>query len=667
MSAAGEQLSGYDLYRRGAAAGWAPEPDRLVSEWAPENRYLSPLYAYKHGRWSNDVFPYIVEPMDCFSVHHPAQRVVFMGGRQIAKTDGLIINPIGYWMETSPGPIGILLPGEKYLKTFSKQRLTPSIEACPSLVKRMRRRTPGKAGRGSGDTIELKMFAGGLLMLVNGSSASSVRGWPLRYLLCEEADEYKGSVGDKGDPLTIAESCTDGFPNRKIGIFGNPGTYERSRIRRQFERGDQRRYFIPCPHCGHMDILTWQGTDWHGDGKGHHHRIEWDKDGDEHLPDTAHMVCGNEQCGAVVEEIHKSEMLGAGEWRPTAKGDGTVSFQLSSLYSPYGYKSWVDCAKQFLHAVKTRDEDLLRTFVNEVLGEPWLEREGAKTTPEQVLARAEDYAAEVPNGVGILAGGVDVHDDRLEVKVTGYGADFESWLIDRATLPGDPHTDVPWRLFDEYRRRVFRHESGRDVRISCIAVDSGDGEHTDAVYRRCAARRRELVYATKGGREIQKPLVPERPTRKNRWRAPLWVLCVDSGKAQVHRRLRLETPGPGYMHLPKGKVTRAYVDSMLSEVPTWKREKGRWVRVWEVVNEENHDFDLEVLTLAALHILGPGVIKNLEARAAALAVPKPPDEEEPPASAKSEPEPPSAPVPRPPARRSVPPRLRGWVRDPWRS
>src|ERR1039458_3916439 len=63
-------------------------------------------------------------------------------------------------------------------------------------------------------------------------------------------------------------------------------------------------------------------------------------------------------------------MLSWGEWRREGVGDGrTAGFHLSSLYSPVGWFSWADAAKQFVQAQK--NPALLQVFVNTVLGQTW--------------------------------------------------------------------------------------------------------------------------------------------------------------------------------------------------------------------------------------------------------------------------------------------------------
>ncbi|MFQ5558680.1 MAG: terminase gpA endonuclease subunit, partial [Acidimicrobiales bacterium] len=96
-----------------------------------------------------------------------------------------------------------------------------------------------------------------------------------------------------------------------------------SRIERDYEASDQRRFFVPCPHCGAMQWLKFD-------------RLRWQKG----QPETAEYHC--EGCDKPIAEHHKTAMLEAGEWRATADAadPNTVGYHLSALYSPIGWLSW---------------------------------------------------------------------------------------------------------------------------------------------------------------------------------------------------------------------------------------------------------------------------------------------------------------------------------------
>lgn len=587
-----------DLFAAGLAEGWAAEPEQTVSEWAQAHRILVGTSSAEPGAWRNSRTPYLVEVMDQLSASNPARRVALMAGTQIGKTEAGN-NWLGYIIHRAPGPILFVEPTVDLAKAESKQRVGPMIDATPELSARV----SDARERDSGNTILVKEFPGGVLALTGANSAVGLRRMPARYLFLDEIDAYPGDVEGEGDPIALAERRTTNFPKRKLFLVSTPTIKGVSRIEREFLASDQRRYFVPCPLCGAMDWIRWENIRW-----------------DEGQPWTARLACV--ACGGQIEEWHKTEMLSKGEWRPTSESDGrTIGFHLSALYSPLGWKSWGECAEEFL--LSKEDPFLLKTWVNTVLGETWEER-GDSVDPAAIAARLERYPAEVPAGVGVLVAAVDVQGDRLEAQVVGYGAGEESWLIAFSEFHGDPITDAPWFDLDRFLLREFEHESGRKLRVECAAIDSG-GHHTEQVYRFARPRLARRVFAVKGGSERGKPLV-SRPSEHNRYRAKLFTLCVDTGKEIALSRLRIQSPGPGFAHFPEW-IDAEYLAQLAAEKAVRKYHKGRGaVREWVKLRERNEALDLTVYSLAALHILGPIFVRSLPERAAALA--RPADESE---------------------------------------
>ena len=96
-------------------------------------------------------------------------------------------------------------------------------------------------------------------------------------------------------------------------------------------------------------------------------RLRWEKD----QPETAAYHC--EDCERSIAEHHKTAMLERGEWRATtAPTDPTaIGFHLSALYSPIGWKSWAQIAREWLAAQGS--DEMLRAARNTLLGETWVE------------------------------------------------------------------------------------------------------------------------------------------------------------------------------------------------------------------------------------------------------------------------------------------------------
>jgi phage terminase large subunit GpA-like protein len=70
--------------------------------------------------------------MDSLSSNSPVQRVIFMAGAQIGKTE-TGNNWFGYIVHHAPAPMMFVQPTMDLAKRLSKQRLAPMIEETPCL------------------------------------------------------------------------------------------------------------------------------------------------------------------------------------------------------------------------------------------------------------------------------------------------------------------------------------------------------------------------------------------------------------------------------------------------------------------------------------------------------------------------------------------------------
>jgi phage terminase large subunit GpA-like protein len=635
------------IFAEAFAAGCLPEPELTVDAWADQFRILSPEESNEPGRWKTARVPFMREILERLSVMDPVQEVVLQKGAQIGGTQAAICW-IGYIMAHAPAPTMFFAPTRELAQQTSRLRIDPMISSTPALRARVAR----QRSRDSRNTTFNKAFLGGELMMRGANSGAAFRNISARNVILDDLDGFPGEVGREGDPVTLIKKRTATFANRKILYESTPTLRGLSMIEELYKLGDRRRYCFPCPECGRMDYLTWQRMGDHAAKKDPgHYFIEWDGD----QPETARAVCGAPGCGARITEDMKPQLFALAKWVPTATPRPFItSYHLPGLWSPPGWQSWAEQVEEW---IRSQGHPLrLRGFINTVLAETYEDR-GAGAEPESILERAQregSYPAEVPNGVGLLTAAVDVHPDRLEVKVKGWGAGEESWLIALNVIEGDVETDKVWFALDEFLRRTFVHESGQKLPISCTAIDAGF--QSDIVYRFCKNRQGRRVHAVRGGQAQGEPVVG-RATTHNRYRARLYTLCTDTAKDIIYGRLAIANPGPGYLHFPTS-IDAEYAAQLTAEKGLWKYVRGRGtVRQWTKTRERNEALDLEVYALAALYILGEPVIRNLKHRAeqAAVPIPKPGG---PPYSSP----PPAAPAPR---RGPARPLRAGWVRG-WR-
>ena len=586
-----------DIYATAFLDGLRPDPALTVSEWSDEHRMLSSKASAEPGRWRTSRTPYLAEIMDCLSVYDPTQRVVFMKSAQIGGTEAGN-NWIGYVIHHAPGPMLYVLPTVEIAEKASKQRLAPMFDESPALRELI---APARS-RDSGNTLLSKEFRGGVFMMTGANSAAGLRSMPIKWLFMDEVDAYPSDVEGEGSPIALAEKRTTTFSRRKVLLVSTPTVKETSRIEIEYDRSDRRRYFVPCPHCGHMQWLRWRGfNDDTTDPRAKQYRLVWT---DTERTKPAY-VC--EDCGCHIEERHKTQMLRDGEWRPTAIGDGvTRGYHISSLYSPAGWKTWTEILREFEQASK--DPALLKTFVNTTLGEAFEEAYSARLDAEGLAKRAESYELlTVPHGGLVVTAGIDIQRNRVEIIQRAYGEGEESWLVNYQVVHGDPQRPEVWAQVLDVLDMEFTHASGAVLKTYAAGVDSGDGETTHAVYAFARDNRQRHVLAMKGQSQPGKAILGK-PTKQDinirkqtiKRGVDLWPYGSDTAKSTVYLRLRNTDPGPGTFHWPAG-LPADYWSQLTAEKQVTKMVNGFPKRVWtKKDSDRNEVLDCEGMALAAL-------------------------------------------------------------------
>lgn len=558
-----------------------PPPKLSVHQWADERLALSPEDSAEPGRYRSDRAPYQRGIMDAFS-DPKVETVVVMSSAQIGKT--LILKAIlGYHVDQDPAPILVLQPTLEMAETFSKDRLAPMVRDTLSL----RGKIADAKSRDSGNTLLHKRFPGGHITLAGANSPASLASRPIRVVLCDEVDRYPASAGTEGDPVKLAIKRTTTFWNRKIGLVSTPTVKDSSRIEMAWNESDQRRYYVPCPHCEAFQVLRWANVRW--------------PDGEPH---QAYYVCPD--CGGVIRDHHKMAMLTRGEWRAESESTKIAGFHISELYSPW--RRFGDVAADFISAKAT--PDTLKVWVNTSLGETWEEDASAKLGASDLASRAEFYpAGTAPEGVLTVVAGVDTQDNRLAVSLWGFGRDEEAWLISHQEIFGDPAQPAVWAQLDEAVLRSVPHALGGSLPVSAVAIDSG-GHYTAEVYAYARDRRAQHVFAVKGQSQRGKPPIGKPVKVDLNWRgrlhkagAEVYPVGSDTIKTTLYARLKLNEPGPGYLHF-HGEATDDYFAQLTAEKQVTRHVKGFPVRDWvKKSGARNEALDCLVYAYAAMQWL----------------------------------------------------------------
>lgn len=580
---------------KGFFDGLKPEPLLSVSQWSDAHRFLSTEASAEPGRWRTERAPYLREILDKLTVTDATEEVIVMKGAQLGFTEAGF-NFVGYVMDVAPGPILYVLPTVEVSKRNSKTRLDPMIEATPRLKAKI---APAKS-RDSGNTTLMKEFPGGALVMGGANSAATLRNMPVRYLVLDEIDAYPLDLDGEGSPIDLAIKRTATFSRKKIYKLSTPTDDETSIVKREFDNTDQRFFHVPCPHCGTMQALKFE-------------RLRWEK------KKYAGVRYYCEHCEEPIEERFKTKMLTLGQWvanKPENATQRKAGYHINSLYSPYGWYSWADAAREWEESED--DINKRKVFVNTVLGETF-KQDGESPPWENLYNRRSDYGInKAPSDVCFLTAGVDVQADRLELEIVGWCKGRTSYSIDYRVLLGDTTKPEAWEQLAKIVMEQWEHADGGLMPLAMMAVDSG--YNTTHVYDFCMKFDYTRVIPVKGQDAIGNIMVsPPRSVhtmRNGKKVNGLKVWHVNTGmiKSEVYGFLRLEqkeddTYPEGYCHFPE--YDRHYFRMITAEHLRMVTDRRGYRRYeWHKKYERNEALDCRVYARAAASVLNIDLFRD---------------------------------------------------------
>lgn len=567
------------------AAGLRPPPPLTLSQWADEYAVLSVESAAVPGRWH--AYPYQRDILDAFTDAR-IETISFMKSTRVGYTK-IIGHSVAYHIAHDPCSQMVVQPTVEDSAGYSKEEIQPMLLNTPALEGLV----SDPKSRDSSSTITRKVYPGGFVVMVGANSARGFRRISVRLVYLDEVDAYPPSAGQEGDQIKLASRRTDDHWNRKIVIGGTPTLKNFSRVERSFLLSDQRYYHLPCPLCGFFHPLEFKNLKWPEDD-----------------PARAHFVCP--QCGGAIEERHKFSMIERGRWVATADAHRHAGFRIWGAYSYNPKTTWGDIAREFLEVKK--NPDLLRTFINTVLGETW-EDEGDRIETKDIEKRSETYGRDLPNDVLLITAGADVQADRIECEIVAWGAGLESYSLEYLVLPGDPHMVETWNQLDGHLLRIWKRADGVRLRIHTAFIDSGFA--TQEVYKFTYPRQARGVFAAKGQPKAGNQLVALSKKKYKRG-LKLFNVATIGAKDKLFAFLRISEPGPGYCHFPD-HYDQEYFDMLTAEQRKTKFIKGVASYYYVKIRARNEALDCRVLALAALEKADPQwsrLARNLAAKAA---------------------------------------------------
>lgn len=539
-----------------------------------------------------------------------------------------------YFVGHKHSQVMFVQPIEEKAQEFANDYLTPAFRDSKLLSAIVRKPTKGERQ----DTWNVRLFSnGGLFRLGWASSDGTFRGRTAKELFGDEWDDDGWTpAGEKsqGDKAKLFKDRGKTRAGSRLIMWSSPLRRKTSRVWPAFEKTNQEHYFVPCPHkdCGHMQRLQWGTKDTPYGIKPHY--------GNDGVLKGAFYMC--EECQELIPDDRETRewMDEHGEWRGTATSTrrGVFGMHISALYSMAPGVSWTLLWEEWMEA--QGDPEALKHFFNSSLGLPFDDivvdqhvepGSFAETRPAPYRAEMPLWARRVTIGIDTQRGKDDPDKKdylppRHEATVVAWGPGEESAVLGHfiveATSPFD--TDAKAAL-DRIISRRWRREDGREFQAVVVAVDCS--YLIDEAISFCMeSHRARVCVPVRGENETSvklSPIVVGKPGIHAQTGRQYTVLGTRTAKNTIFRRLKIETPGPGYVHFPASLAPAhaaerypyaPYFDGLFAE-KSYHDKKG--VLHWEPINKAvtGEPWDCFVYALAAIRIAGmryPSIVAEMQ-------------------------------------------------------
>jgi terminase, large subunit len=439
-----------------------------LTDWAEATRFLPRGFTPFPGKFSWRGFEYLKEITDSLHPDAPFREVFVLKGTQVAYTVGVLENWQGFVIDKDPTSFAYINADEEMATNGFQLRLDALISQS-NIEHRIFSQHKRRGQRKTGDTRKVKEFLNGFMMAFGGKSGNKLRSNSFQYMAVDEFEGFPATLGDEGDTISHIRRRTDAYKESYKILWGStPKIDQTSLIKPLYESGDQRKYFIPCKHCGNMDFIKWRNVkfDRHENGLVD---VVYDSDG-RLKSSSVYLLC--EKCGGKMTNDDKATQIPLGQWRPTATPVDSRfrSYHLPGLYSPVGFRSWENGVAEFCLIERGGSPpEKLQNWVNTFLGETFVEL-GEKPRIESIIVREKGYSVNtLPPGAKPIFVFVtaDVQKDRIECEVVAWGRDAESWSIDYRVFEGDTSNPED-QCFQNLRSTINSQHVGFPVSLAGI-------------------------------------------------------------------------------------------------------------------------------------------------------------------------------------------------------
>lgn len=625
------------------------DPPQKIStlNYSREHRRIRNASGTGTHSWRLDKTPYLAEPME--AIDDPNVRAVIVP--KPARSGGTVVaeNHVLKCCEFGPQTdVMWYLAGPQEVASYADRTFRQIFEDHP--------RVADKIGTGASDNkLTMKKVSGRTIELLpmNAKTTTNRQGG---LIVLDEPDSYSPRFASNWLDQAKQRQRMLGSAS-KIYACSHPDLGWRGGISQGWLQSSRGIFIVRCPECGgHGSPYPTKHWDEVPRFKLHYQKMPQGASLSERLRTaerTAHIACPHSDCGALLDETQRSEMIEAGSYMHEGQkldikagiigdddGNPIKGFWIHVLMATQVSLSELasDLEAAMEHYERTNRTDKLKQVLVRTFGEAFetagdaVDLDAAKLrkrTSEMAQTEQEDQIVryrmgEVPPGVEFITASVDTGGKKFDVILKGWDLQRRSWMIDRFTIRQRKHDDGvsrdirptsqqdDWAVLESQvidRLVPFRDNSQLALPVALTVIDSGDGNVTWKAYEfaRRMDRKRwgswRKVRCIKGMSSAKAAFLDPVPTKISRdsqgrvVEPEITLHRVGSHglKEDVLERLAVEDGSPGQCFFPVNTpkhVFEEYFNEVLDE--------GKWLR-----NGPNETLDLDGYAEAARLMLEP--------------------------------------------------------------
>lgn len=572
------------------------------SEWVERNLRLPPGKKESFpGPVSFRRAPFLREIIDCAALPGVQEVVVVMPTR-MGKTLALRCW-WAYIVCEDPSPVILFDSTIGKGRALVTDELHPLVEhnACLIEIKPRNRHHY---------TSEKIIFPGATFRVYGGNSIAGAAGDTARVLLCNEVEKWKGEQRDEASMVELVRHRTESFEHDRKHYLSSTPSSEGGAIWTEHEKGDKRRWFVPCPCCGHLQQMVWDQVDFRPD-------LTRGEDGEYVMALVARHAryrCASAECGALWDDAQRLAAVRdpRAEWRPTAtpRIPGFRSYQVNGLYGCLPTNEIGALAVSFLESGAGGFFADRKDWYNSRMGLPWRDSV-AHFDAGVVRGRIAEYAR-----------GTLPDDFRADLVIVGYDVQTYGfpWVVLAFTWSGDcrtvDHGTAATFADLDAVQRDYAHLAPRSFVIGDINFEDRRAECAEAVFMR-----QDKGWLVADGQMHTRELVkqgtlnPFIGSNKGHQAANAaitrLIISTYDFKLENEKRLTGEIPLWRTYAVPadapenEHREQAEYFSQLLAErrVPRKRRRPGLPEFEWKSRSKENHALDCHVYALALFWLL----------------------------------------------------------------